>query len=80
MNNLKLSNFEKNALSQKEQQSIHGGNTCTCACYYRYVGGSSIADNGSANWQGNKHSVHHTRDEAIMIDDEKGGCVNFWEL
>lgn len=79
MKSLKLNQIEKETLSNQELSQIKGGNSCRCACYYRNVGGSSIADNGTANWREGRNSVHYTNDEAIMLSDGEGGCYNFWE-
>jgi hypothetical protein len=78
MKTLKENTMERNRLSVAEASQVLGGNVCSCSCYYRNVGGSSIEANGGANWQGNKHSVVYTSDAAIMIDDGKGGYTNFW--
>lgn len=80
MKSLKLNLIEKERLSKKEMSEMFGGNVCNCGCYYRDSGGSSIEANGSANWSGNKSSYIMTADAALMIDDGKGGCVDFWRL
>lgn len=43
-------------LNKKELKKIKGG-FCGCACYYANCGGSSSADNGSANNAGGKISL-----------------------
>lgn len=50
MKNLKLNKLEQNQLSAQDMHSINGGgDNCGCSCYYRDKGGSSIADNSTAN-------------------------------
>lgn len=53
MKNLNFLMTENSILTSKEANSIIGGNTCGCACRYADSGGSSIADNSSANEAGN---------------------------
>lgn len=53
MKTLKLTAFEADALSKKEMSKVLGGYTvCGCGCQYAEQGGSSTADNGSANNSG----------------------------
>mgnify|MGYP004452727025 FL=1 len=78
MKSIKINHIESASLSKAEMAHTKGGNVCNCSCYYRNVGGSSIEDNGHANWTGNKNSVEKTADAALMIDDGNGGCRDFW--
>lgn len=62
---LKLNALAKNALSEREMNSLSGGNACGCAC--RYV---STADNGNANHAGNKNSKDASITEMTFFLDE----------
>lgn len=66
MKNLKLMVAEGNLLNEKEMISVRGGSdkkpACGCACAYANNGGSSTADNYSANDAKGLHSpggIHH---------------------
>lgn len=63
MKNLKSDFLEKQQLSTLEQSRVLGGASCGCACRYANSGGSSTADNKSANAASGLHSpgmIHHT--------------------
>ena len=52
---MKIKRFKLNALSaeglrQKEMNSIVGGKSCGCSCYYANTGGSSSNCNSGANY------------------------------
>lgn len=49
MRRLKLNAKEVDLLSAKEMNSVKGGASCACSCYYAESGGSSIDANGDAN-------------------------------
>jgi natural product precursor len=53
MKSIKLNKLAKNAMKEKEMNTIKGGQHCYCAC----VGSSSIVANGSANWTHGYKSV-----------------------
>lgn len=79
---LNMNVAEESILSAKETSAIIGGRSCTCSCYYRYVGGSSIEDNRNANYAGGENgleSVHHTADEQNMADHPDGGTYVWGE-
>lgn len=82
MEKLKANSLERSKLSKNQMGQVQGGaaegTTCSCSCYYRNVGGSSIADNGKANFAGGLNSVIKTADAALYVSDGKGGCYDFW--
>lgn len=49
MKRIKLTTKESEILSEKEMNSVKGGVSCACSCYYAESGGSSIDANGDAN-------------------------------
>jgi len=57
MKKIKLNVLKNDVISSKEMSSLKGGNNCGCSCFYKDRGGSSVADNQSANWNGNLESV-----------------------
>ena len=71
MKSIKLNAKENNTLNAKEMNVIIGGETCCgCACYYRYVGGSSIDDNMHANrLGGGLESPQMTKDYVWITQD-----------
>ena len=78
--NLKANNLESQSLSKKEMSLITGGRACYCACYYRYVEGSSIQGNRSANYSGGPNglsSPQMTADAEIEAD-LPGGGTDIW--
>ncbi len=52
MKNLNFETLAKRELSERELNSLSGGNVCGCGC----AGSSSNYDNGTANHAGNKSS------------------------
>ena len=50
MKSLKLNSLESRNLSKRELSFAIGGRQCTCSCYYANNNGSSIEDNGNANF------------------------------
>ena len=51
-NKLNLVNVEQN-LKKDEMRKAKAGNTCGCGCAYRDSKGSSVVENGIANWRRN---------------------------
>lgn len=49
MKKIKLIELEKHQLTHQAMNTIHGGASCACSCYYAESGGSSIDANGNAN-------------------------------
>ncbi len=74
---INLLSKENVILSSRDTAAIFGGKTCSCACYYRNVGGSSIADNREANYAGGLHSPQITSDMEIKADLSEGG-TDIW--
>jgi len=54
MSKLVLNQIAKKELTQRQQGSIKGGNSCTCGCCYAENQGSEWDDNGQANCLGSK--------------------------
>jgi natural product precursor len=53
MKNMKLNALENQNLNNKEMNAVRGGDGCCCGCNYQgQQGGSSTADNNSANTAG----------------------------
>ncbi|HAQ65162.1 MAG TPA: hypothetical protein DCR43_04820 [Bacteroidales bacterium] len=55
MNSLKLNKLKTHDLPKDRMREIRGGNTdpvCSCGCCYVASGGSSIAENMTANYNG----------------------------
>ena len=76
---MKLKRFKLNALSaeelrQKEMDALIGGNSCSCSCYWRKKGGSSLNANNMANYQSNYSSTHGCNQ--FTYDDDNG--ENYW--
>ena len=72
---LKLNQLLEDDLNNREMNSLKGGNTCSCSCYWAdYPGGSSIADNRSANHSGGQTSQHGCNN--YMQNDN--GYGSFW--
>ncbi|MCR4570896.1 MAG: hypothetical protein K5652_01710 [Bacteroidales bacterium] len=78
MKKTKLVFQENQILTEREAGTIRGGaeeRSCYCACYYRYVGGSTIVDNANANFYFGDHGIsskHHTKDGILIIQKEDG--------
>ncbi|MDR2651895.1 MAG: TIGR04149 family rSAM-modified RiPP [Prevotellaceae bacterium] len=57
MKSIKLNKLAKNTMEEKEMHHIKGGHPgCSCSCYYEGNGGSSVNDNGMANYEGGLNS------------------------
>ena len=57
LSKISLLKLEKESLSDQEMRCLKGGfNDCSCGCHYAYYGGSSSANNMSANVAKNLHS------------------------
>ena len=72
MNAIKLNKIGNNALTNNERMDLRGGTgrVCTCSCCHANDGGSSVANNGGANYSlgsGGGHSLCGTAQ--IMIAD-----------
>ena len=83
MNKLKMNVIENQILGRHEQRTIVGGSaaesSCGCACKYEGNGGSSTADNSSANAASGLHSPGMEKQEWILGDD---GCwypCDYWQ-
>jgi len=61
---IKLNALSSEALRQKEMDTIVGGKTCMCSCYYVNAGGSASNTNSGANY-------------AAGIDHSPVGCNNY---
>lgn len=77
MKNLKMNVAEENLLNAKEMNSIVGG-SCGCACNYEESGGSSTADNNSANNAEGKHSPGMEHITAEMNEDGSWTLCDKW--
>lgn len=77
MKNLKMNVAEENLLGNKEMSAVIGG-SCGCGCYYEGNGGSSTADNSSANAAGGKHSPGMTHVTATMNEDGSWSLCDYW--
>ena len=73
---LKLNRLTDNSLNNREKNSLRGGSTCTCSCYWAdYPGGSSAADNAAANHLGGQYSQHGCNHFFYCPDDGIGIIV-----
>ena len=67
MKNINLLTKEGEILSTRESAAIFGGERCGCACQYRNAGGSSIADNSSANAANDLVSVGYRLQDCAVV-------------
>lgn len=58
MKKLKLTALSENIMKDKEMKAIVGGHCCNCSCYWENRGGSSDADNISANYMLGTESIN----------------------
>ena len=72
----KLNALELSNMTKKELNNIIGGyDNCICSCYYRYVEGSDIRDNASAN---SVHGYHSIKGDVEMVMDREGNIIWSW--
>lgn len=77
MRKLKMNVVEESLLNTKEMSAIIGG-SCGCGCNYEGRGGSSTADNKSANNAGGKHSAGMEHVTAEMNTDGSWILCDYW--
>ncbi len=60
MKNLKLTSINAGLLSNLEMSQVKGGlqqdQSCSCACKYAKIGGSTTSQNGNANFKNGQTS------------------------
>jgi hypothetical protein len=56
----------ENTKKNQEKNSLRGGQSCTCSCYYANSGGSSIEGNKNANYGSGYSST--------------SGCNAYWKV
>lgn len=79
-NKLKLSTLSTAALKDKEMGSIFGGDSiCSCSCAYAGQGGSSQADNMTANLSLGP-GYHSTSGCNQYVAFEIGGTISYFEV
>lgn len=79
---LSLDHLSEVVLNERKMGQILGGDggyICQCGCHYEGMGGSSTADNDSANDAGNHHSDDCTQPqifctESCEIPAQPEGC------
>jgi len=76
MRKIKLNKLTKREMSISQQSQVLGGRGCTCSCYYKNSpGGSSVANNGKANFKLGDEGGHSINgDNKNYKIDEEG----FW--
>lgn len=77
MKTLKLNQMEKTLLSSREMNRVRGG-SCGCACLYENNGGSSTADNKSANAAKDLHSPGMIHIGGILNEDGSWTLCDKW--
>lgn len=77
MRKIKLNVAEESLLNKKEMSAVTGG-SCGCGCYYENNGGSSTADNASANAAGGLHSPGMTHQVWEIGEDGLLHQCDYW--
>ena len=78
LSKLKLHNLSQQNLEELEMNSLRGGKSCTCSCYWEGKGGSSSGDNSKANYKlgsDERGGYSSDGDNCYIADDDGMGNV-----